>query len=178
MINTMDKQYYSSYNTTAGDGTSTYKKPAQLYDKELLWQNRMKYLGHKRSLSAIYTCDIVLGLFAAMIAKGELSDLTRNPAAAFSILLILGIIAASVLTVTCLENRRTLIIAGIAFAAAGILLSVLLGSFWYIVIFILCAAQMGVSLILSKNLEYLKTQFGYPYFNESIADSMMNKNNF
>ena len=173
----MNEKYYSSYTATAGDGTATYKKPVQLYDKELLWQNRMKYLGHKRSLSAIYTCDIVLGLFAAMIAKGELSDLTRNPAAAFSILLILGIIAASVLTVTCLENRRTLIIAGIAFAAAGIVLSVLLGSFWYIVFFILCAAQMGISLILSKNLEYLKTQFGYPYFNESIADSMMNKNN-
>ena len=173
----MNEKYYSSYTATAGDGTSTYKKPVQLYDKELLWQNRMKYLGHKRSLSAIYTCDIVLGLFAAMIAKGELSDLTRNPAAAFSILLILGIIAASVLTVTCLESRKTLIISGIAFAAAGIVLSVLLGSFWYIVFFILCAAQMGISLILSKNLDYLKTQFGYPYFNESIADSMMNKNN-
>ena len=51
----MNEKYYSSYTATAGDGTATYKKPAQLYDKELLWQNRMKYLGHKRSLSAIYT---------------------------------------------------------------------------------------------------------------------------
>ena len=177
MINTMDKQYYSSYNVTTSDGTSTYKKPAQLYDKELLWQNRMKYLGHKRSLSAIYTCDIVLGLFASMIAKGELSNLTANPSGAFSILLIIAIIAASVLTVTSLENRKTLVIAAVAFAAIGLVLSILLGSFWYITVFILCSAQMGISLILSKNLEYLKTQFGYPYFNESIADSMMNKNN-
>ena len=173
----MNEQYYSSYNVSASDGTTTYKKPAQLYDKELLWQNRMKYLGHKRSLSAIYTCDIVLGIFGSMIARGELADLTRNPSAAFSILLILSVIAASVLTVTCLENRRTLIIAGIAFAASGIVLSVLLSSFWYILFFLLCAAQMGISLILSKNLDYLKTQFGYPYFNESIADNMMRKNN-
>ncbi len=172
----MNEKYYSSYTATAGDGTATYKKPVQLYDKELLWQNRMKYLGHKRSLSAIYTCDIVLGIFASMIAKGELSNLTNNPSGAFSILLIIAIIAASVLTVTSLENRKTLVIAAVAFAAIGLVLSILLGSFWYITIFILCAAQMGISLILSKNLEYLKTQFGYPYFNESIVDSMMNKN--
>jgi hypothetical protein len=173
----MNEKYYSSYNVTANDGTVAYQKQKPTYDKELLWQNRMKYLGHKRSLNALYTCDIVLGIFAMMIAKGELSNLTINPFGAFSILLILAIVAASILTVTCLENPKTLIIAGIAFAAAGIVLSVLLGSFWYITIFILCAAQMGISLILSKNLEYLKDQFGYPYFSESIADSMMNKNN-
>ena len=153
----MNEKYYSSYNATANDGTTTYQRPKPTYDKELLWQNRMKYLGHKRALSALYTFDIVLGIFGMMIAKSELS--------------------ASVLTVTCLENRKVLIISAVAFAVTGIILSTLLGGFWYIIFFILYAAQMGISLILSKNLEYLKTQFGYPYFNESIADSMMNKTN-
>ena len=173
----MNEKYYSSYNATANDGTTTYQRPKPTYDKELLWQNRMKYLGHKRALSALYTFDIVLGIFGMMIAKSELSNLTVNPFGAFSITLILGVIAASVLTVTCLENRKVLIISAIAFAVTGIILSTLLGGFWYITFFILYAAQMGISLILSKNLEYLKTQFGYPYFNESIADSMMNKTN-
>ena len=81
----MNEQYYSSYNVTTNDGTATYQRPKPTYDKELLWQNRMKYLGHKRSLSALYTCDIVLGIFASMIAKGELSNLTANPSGAFSI---------------------------------------------------------------------------------------------
>ena len=54
-----------------------------------------------------------------MIAKGELSNLTNNPSGAFSILLIIAFIAASVLTVTSLENRKTLVIAAVAFAAIG-----------------------------------------------------------
>ena len=116
---TMNEQYYSSYNVTEKDAAATYKKPVQLYDKELLWQNRMKYLGHKRSLSAIYTCDIVLGIFCSMIARGALADLTRDPKGAFTIILIFAVIAASVLTVTCLENRKTLIIAAIGFAASA-----------------------------------------------------------
>ncbi len=169
------RTYYSAY--TAQESAAEKYKPRKLnYDKELLWENRKKYLGHKRAVGYLYTADIVLGLFGALYVKGELSGIAYNPSAALSLLIILGLVAASVISVTCLENPKVLKLAAAGFAAAGLILVVLSQSVLYLIFFILYTAQMIISLILSKNLLYLKTQFGYPYFNEAIVENQMRTN--
>ncbi len=171
-----DNNYYSSYTAETSE-TNGYVRKEPEYDKELLWSNRMKYLGHKRAVGYLYTSDVVLGLFAAWIVKGNLSGFESNPAGAFSLVLILGVIASSVITVTCLEDKKVIKIALIIFAVCGVLFSLLFGSWLYLIFFYFYAAQMFISLILAKNLAYLKTQFGYPYFSEAIVENQIYLNN-
>lgn len=151
------------------------KKPG--YDKDLLWRNRVKYLGHKRAVGYLFTSDIVLGIVAALVVKGNLAGISNNPAGAFSLVLILGVIVSSVITVTCLENKKVIKIAMIIFAVCGVLLFLLFRSLLYLIFFYFYAAQMFISLILAKNLDYLKTQFGYPYFSEAIVENQIYRDN-
>lgn len=169
-----DNNAYSPYTRESSE-TSGYVRKKPEYDKDLLWRNRKKYLGHKRCLGYLYTVDIVVGLIAANIVRGSLSGIASDPYGAFSLLIILGLVAASVITVTCLENPKVITIAMIIFAACGVLLCFLF-NFLYLMFFFFYGGQMLISLILAKNLAYLKTQFGYPYFNESIVESQMYSN--
>lgn len=153
------------------ENTNVYNRTDPGYDKELLWTNRKKYLGHKRAIRYISTFDVIVGLVSGSIVRNILSGIASNPKGAFSVLLLIGLIAASVITVTCLENKKVIVISMIIFAACAVIFSLLFGSVLYLIFFAIYAAQMLISIILAENLAYLKTQFGYPYFSESLVEN-------
>ena len=129
-----EDNYYSSY-TAETSQTNGYVRKKPEYDKDLLWSNRQKYLGHKRSVGYLYTSDVVLGLIIASIVKGSLSGFENNSVGAFSFLLIVGLLAASVIKVTCLENKKVITISMIIFAVCGVIFSLLFGSLLYLIFF-------------------------------------------
>ncbi len=145
------------------------------FDRELLAENfkRMKKL--KSGQRAVFTADCILFLIGLSSAVPSLINIIRAPIGIFNIFPVIGVVVASFVTVAYLDNREVLKRFMIVFAAAGLLLGLLLFDLGYTGYFGFYALQMFLAMKFADEDDYLRTQLGYPYFQENMIPKQYSK---
>lgn len=164
--------------------SSAYEKEPEIgyhgpeYDKELFAENKIRMKKYKRNQSIIFAADLVLGYICFTDALNAFFDMFKNPMEVLRFFPVFALIIASLLTVTSLDNKNNLKCGMYAFLCCGAVFSLLLLNPAYLLFFMALAGQMYVSAGLADELEYLKAQFGYPYFTEAANRKIYNKKEY
>ena len=170
--------YYKERYKTDAEPVRSSASQEILYDKELLHENFKRMKNYKTAQGGVFLVDAVIAIaaFSDMLSG---IDVTRDNHFQFLHFLGgLGAIIASILTVTCTDKRELIKNSAYAFAVTAIFLTVAFFDVFYAFCFTVCALQMLVTLILCDNHDYLKTQFGYPYFKESVIHKQVYSNGY
>ncbi|MDO5148208.1 MAG: hypothetical protein ACI4KB_10570 [Oscillospiraceae bacterium] len=138
------------------------------YDRELLRINRGKMKNFKIFQKMIFITDAVITLIVISNTIGAICNMMNEPLGIFVFLQLLGVIIASVITVTCLDNRTVIKSALYAFTTSGFFFTIIFMDMSYAFFFLAFTVQMLISSKLADIQDYLKTQFGYPYFQENM----------
>lgn len=142
-------------------------KPVEV-DRELLEKNRIAYKNYRRSQSAVFIADFILAyITGCWTVEGAVNAFRGHPMEIFNLFMLLGVITASVITVTCMKEKQVIDTAMYCFAAAGVWFTVFSLNPVFFEVFMGCAAQMFIAKILSGQDESLRNQLGYPYFTEA-----------
>lgn len=138
------------------------------YDRELLRINRGKMKHFKFFQKMLFITDAVIALIVISNTIGAICNVMNEPLGIFVFLQLLGVIIASVITVTCLDNRTVIKSALYAFPASAFFFAIIFMDMSYAFFFLALTGQMLISSKLADMQDYLKTQFGYPYFQENM----------
>ena len=138
------------------------------YDRELLRINRGKMKHFKFFQKMLFITDAVIALIVISNTIGAICNIMNEPLGIFVFLQLLGVIIASVITVTCLDNRTVIKSALYAFPASAFFFAIIFMDMSYAFFFLALTGQMLISSKLADMQYYLKTQFGYPYFQENM----------
>lgn len=138
------------------------------YDRELLRINRGKMKHFKFFQKMLFITDAVIALIVISNTIGAICNVMNEPLGIFVFLQLLGVIIASVITVTCLDNRTVIKSALYAFPASAFFFAIIFMDMSYAFFFLALTGQMMISSKLADMQDYLKTQFGYPYFQENM----------
>lgn len=138
------------------------------YDRELLRINRGKMKNFKFFQKMLFITDAVIALIVISNTIGAICNVMNEPLGIFVFLQLLGVIIASVITVTCLDNRTVIKSALYAFPASAFFFAIIFMDMSYAFFFLALTGQMLISSKLADMQDYLKTQFGYPYFQENM----------
>lgn len=138
------------------------------YDRELLRINRGKMKHFKFFQKMLFITDAVIALIVISNTIGAICNVMNEPLGIFVFLQLLGVIIASVITVTCLDNRTVIKSALYAFPASAFFFAIIFMDMSYAFFFLALTGQMMISSELADMQDYLKTQFGYPYFQENM----------
>ena len=138
------------------------------YDRELLRINRGKMKHFKFFQKMLFITDAVIALIVISNTIGAICNVMNEPLGIFVFLQLLGVIIASVITVTCLDNRTVIKNALYAFPASAFFFAIIFMDMSYAFFFLALTGQMLISSKLADMQDYLKTQFGYPYFQENM----------
>lgn len=138
------------------------------YDRELLRINRGKMKHFKFFQKMLFITDAVIALIVISNTIGAICNVMNEPLGIFVFLQLLGVIIASVITVTCLDNRTVIKSALYAFPASAFFFTIIFMDMSYAFFFLALTGQMLISSKLADMQDYLKTQFGYPYFQENM----------
>lgn len=138
------------------------------YDRELLRINRGKMKHFKFFQKMLFITDAVIALIVISNTIGAICNVMNEPLGIFVFLQLLGVIIASVITVTCLDNRTVIKSALYAFPASAFFFGIIFMDMSYAFFFLALTGQMMISSKLADMQDYLKTQFGYPYFQENM----------
>lgn len=138
------------------------------YDRELLRINRGKMKHFKFFQKMLFITDAVIALIVISNTIGAICNVMNEPLGIFVFLQLLGVIIASVITVTCLDNRTVIKSALYAFPASAFFFAIIFMDISYAFFFLALTGQMLISSKLADMQDYLKTQFGYPYFQENM----------
>ena len=138
------------------------------YDRELLRINRGKMKNFKFFQKMLFITDAVIALIVISNTIGAICNIMNEPLGIFVFLQLLGVIIASVITVTCLDNRTVIKSALYAFPASAFFFAIIFMDMSYAFFFLALTGQMLISSKLADMQDYLKTQFGYPYFQENM----------
>lgn len=133
------------------------------FDRELLNANKKR----KNRFDAFQRAVFIVDVFLLIMSITNFGNVFENPFEIFKAFPVIAVIIASVITVTCLENRNLIKYAAWCALAAGLQIAVITLDISYIAVFAALALQMWVCSKLSEEQEYLKSQFGYPYFLEN-----------
>ena len=138
------------------------------YDRELLRINRGKMKHFKFFQKMLFITDAVIALIVISNTIGAICNVMNEPLGIFVFLQLLGVIIASVITVTCLDNRTVIKSALYAFPASAFFFAIIFMDMSYAFFFLALTGQMLISSKLADMQDYLKTQFGYPYLQENM----------
>ena len=138
------------------------------YDRELLRINRGKMKHFKFFQKMLFITDAVIALIVISNTIGAICNVMNEPLGIFVFLQLLGVIIASVITVTCLDNRTVIKSALYAFPASAFFFAIIFMDMSYAFFFLALTGQMMISSKRADMQDYLKTQFGYPYFQENM----------
>lgn len=148
------------------------------YDKELLRKNRLKMKNFKREQGVIFLVDIVLLLFSAENVLDWLINFSERPLNFLHVYAVIGVLVASLITVTCLENKQVLEMSVYAYGVTGLFFSLIIMDPSFTGVFVACIIQIIYTRRLAKCNDFLKTQFGYPYFSESVLKKQYNQKEY
>lgn len=157
------KNDYNPYTEMYNLQPQTYQEEVE-YDKELMKINNRRMKIFKRSQEAFFFVDLIVAIALVLSFLGALTDIFDNPFMVFNILKLIGVAITSLITVTCLDNKLLIKNSIYAFATSGIFFAVILMDMSYISFFTAYIIQLLISLKLSDEHDYLKSQPGYPYF--------------
>ena len=143
-------------------------------NKELLYKNAARFKRFKLIQTLIWIFD----LFMAYTAVSDILSIFSDFMYFFSFFRLFGVIVATIVTVTCLNNRNNIRCALYAFLAMGVFLTIVLLDISYLATFVTLAIQMLVTFKLSDEDQYLRSQFGYPYFKENMVFQQYSDNSY
>ena len=173
------QKYESCYNNSE-HFADQYRKETKIvretpeYDKELLYKNAARFKRFKLIQTLIWIFD----LFMAYTAVSDILSIFSDFMYFFSFFRLFGVIVATIVTVTCLNNRNNIRCALYAFLAMGVFLTIVLLDISYLATFVTLAIQMLVTFKLSDEDQYLRSQFGYPYFKENMVFQQYSDNSY
>ncbi|MBR6837324.1 MAG: hypothetical protein IKM72_15175 [Oscillospiraceae bacterium] len=174
------QKYESCYNVSGRFSEQYMRKPKIVpekteYDRDLLYKNAARFKRFRLIQTGIWIIDI----FMAYIAITDiLSLLSGDFMGFFKFFDLFGVIVATIVTVTCLDNKNNIKCALYAFLATGVFLTVVLLDVSYLAYFLILALQMLVTYKLSDEDKYLRAQFGYPYFKENMIHHQYADNSY
>ncbi|MBP1590793.1 MAG: hypothetical protein ILP22_01970 [Oscillospiraceae bacterium] len=163
---------YSSCYNTSERFADQYRQEARIvpetpeYDRDLLYKNAARFKRFRLIQTGIWIIDI----FMAYIAITDVITLVSGDFMSFfKFFDLFGVIVATIVTVTCLDNKNNIKCALFSFLATGVFLTVVLLDVSYLAYFLILALQMLGTYKLSDEDRYLRAQFGYPYFKENMV---------
>ena len=174
------QKYESCYNVSGRFSEQYMRKPKIVpekteYDRDLLYKNAARFKRFRLIQTGIWIIDI----FLAYIAITDIfSLLSGDFMGFFKFFDLFGVIVATIVTVTCLDNKNNIKCALYAFLATGVFLTVVLLDVSYLAYFLILALQMLVTYKLSDEDKYLRSQFGYPYFKENMIHHQYADNSY
>lgn len=169
-----EKSYSIEYNRES----KINKEPEMDIDIGALEINKRRIKRFKFVQYIIFYTDILFLWVNASNALGEFMNILRDPLVILKVFTVLGVITASIITVTCLENKHIIKYALISFLAVGLTLTLLCFDSYYLEWFSVFAFQMFLGLKQADEQEYLKAQYGYPYFQRSMIKKQYAKNEY
>lgn len=154
------------------------KEPEMDIDIEVLAINKRRINRFKIVQHIIFYTDILFLWVNSSNALGEFMNIIRDPLVILKVFTVLGVITASIITVTCLENKHIIKYALISFIVVGLTLTLLSFDPYYLEWFSVFAVQMFLGLKQADEQEYLKAQYGYPYFQRNMIKKQYAKNEY
>ncbi len=165
------QKYESCYNVSGRFSEQYMLKPKIVpeetdYDRNLLYRNAARFKRFRLIQTGIWIIDI----FMAYVAITDVITLVSGDFMSFfKFFDLFGVIVATIVTVTCLDNKNNIKCALFSFLATGVFLTVVLLDVSYLAYFLILALQMLGTYKLSDEDRYLRAQFGYPYFKENMV---------
>ena len=154
------------------------QEPEMDIDIEVLAINKRRINRFKIVQHIIFYTDILFLWVNSSNALGEFMNIIRDPLVILKVFTVLGVITASIITVTCLENKHIIKYALISFIVVGLTLTLLSFDPYYLEWFSVFAVQMFLGLKQADEQEYLKAQYGYPYFQRNMIKKQYAKNEY